>query len=64
MGKYRGVWKYRVMGKYGGGGGVWKYQVQVLERVIMVEMSAQVHHDLPYHLDHDLGHHLDHDLVD
>ena len=53
MGKYGEVWKYRVMiGKYGE---VWNNRVQILEWVIMVAMSAQVYHDLPYHFDHDLA---------
>ena len=29
----------------------------------MVAMSAQVYHDLPYHLVHNLSNHLDHDLA-
>ena len=48
MGKYRGVWKYRV---------------QIWEWVIIVAMSTQVYHDLPYHIDHDLANNIDHDLA-
>ena len=38
--------------------------MQISEQVIMVEMLAQVYHDLSHHLDNDLDYHFDHDLAD